>query len=105
MLLKYSETTGTKQAHLGAAVVLFQNQPNPFSAETLVSFVLPDACVVQLRIFDLAGRELLYLKNAYPAGYNFEKLRLDALTASGVLFYELTTPFGVLTKRMMRVGK
>ncbi|MBK8969779.1 MAG: T9SS type A sorting domain-containing protein [Lewinellaceae bacterium] len=81
-----------------------QNRPNPFSAETTIGFVLPAACDAQLRIFDATGRLLWEVEKDFPAGGSSETLQLDGLTASGVLYYELTTPYGTLRKRMVRVG-
>jgi hypothetical protein len=38
------------------AIVLHQNQPNPFSASTSIAFELPGAAPVGLRIYDARGR-------------------------------------------------
>ncbi len=101
--LHYGLYTGTTDLD-GARYFLLQNQPNPFANETAIGFVLPEGCPAQLRVFDATGRLLWQQDGDYPAGPSVEKLRLDGLTASGVLFYELTTPYGTLTKRMVRVG-
>lgn len=77
---------------------LLPNRPNPFSAETTIGFVLPQACEAQLRIFDATGRLLMERKGQYPAGRSEERLYLEG--AAGLLWYELTTPFGTLTKTM-----
>ncbi|MBK8965967.1 MAG: T9SS type A sorting domain-containing protein [Lewinellaceae bacterium] len=103
MELNYSPYTSTLNPG-GNQYLLLQNQPNPFTAETAIGFVLPGACAAQLRVFDATGRLLWQRDGEYPVGYSAETLRLDGLAASGVLFYELTTPFGTLTKRMVRVG-
>ncbi len=78
---------------------LLQNRPNPFSDETVISFVLPEACDAQLRVLDLTGRELLRIRGNYAAGYNEERVQVQA---SGVLVYELSTPFGVMTRKMIK---
>ena len=87
-----------------AGVQLLQNRPNPFSERTTIGFILPKACEAQLRVFDVNGRELLRIDRAYPAGYSEEAIRLDG-TAAGLLYYELTTPDGTLTKKMMILGE
>ncbi|MCB9329947.1 MAG: choice-of-anchor D domain-containing protein [Lewinellaceae bacterium] len=102
--LNYSPFTNTQNPD-GHTYLLLQNQPNPFTGETAIGFVLPGACNAQLRVFDATGRLLWQHNGDYPAGYSVEKLRLDGLAASGVLFYELTTPYGMLTKRMVRVAR
>ncbi len=86
-----------------SGALLLQSRPNPFSDHTTIGFLLPDACDAQLRVFDVSGRELLRIDKSYPAGYHEEIIRLDG--AAGVLYYELTTPFGTVSKKMVRVEK
>lgn len=93
-----------------AAFALDQNFPNPFEDCTTIGFSLPsgsgpDFYPVQLRVFDGAGRELLYRSGAYPAGNWAEQLCLDEVSGTGVLYYQLTTPLGMQTRRMVFVGK
>ncbi|MCC6462567.1 MAG: hypothetical protein IT260_19015, partial [Saprospiraceae bacterium] len=53
----------------------------------------------QLRVLDATGR-LVYARQAwYPAGKQEEVF--DWNGASGVFYYELTTPFGSLTRKMV----
>lgn len=94
-----AQTTTTINPATAAGVQLLQNRPNPFSEVTTIGFVLPQACDAQLRVFDATGHELLRLNKTYPAGYSEEAVRLDAV---GILYYELNTPFGSLTRRMIR---
>ncbi|MFN0014370.1 MAG: T9SS type A sorting domain-containing protein, partial [Saprospiraceae bacterium] len=82
---------------------LLSNRPNPFSDRTTIAFILPEACNARLRIFDLSGRELWRSDKAYPAGYHEEVVNLNELDSTGLLFYELTTPQGKQTRKMMAV--
>lgn len=86
-----------------ATVDLLTNRPNPFNDRTTIAFILPEACDAQLRIFDLSGRELWRSDKTYPAGYHEEVILLNELNATGMLFYELTTPQGKQTRKMMAV--
>ncbi len=80
--------------------VLFQNQPNPFTASTDITFELPEEGFVNLRIFDATGK-LLYLEDAtYPSGKNQLTLSQNQL-APGLLYYELQTPWGTQAKKML----
>lgn len=101
--LVFSELTGTGNPAGAAGVQLLQNRPNPFTGTTAIAFVLPESCEAQLRIFDVSGKMLAEKKAQYPAGRNEEIFHLQG--ASGVLWYELTTPFGVLTKKMAATQK
>jgi hypothetical protein len=82
-----------------AGLQLLQNRPNPFNGETTIGFVLPENCEAQLRVFDVSGRVLFSQKKNYAAGRQEETLEL--VGANGVLWYELVTPFGILTKKMV----
>jgi hypothetical protein len=97
--LTFSELSGTANPAGAAGVQLLQNRPNPFNGQTSIGFVLPEACEAQLRIFDVSGRLLAERKGQYPAGKNEELF--EASGATGVLYYELTTPFGVATRKMV----
>lgn len=82
---------------------LLQNRPNPFKDITTIGFVLPEACEAQLRVFDVHGRLVLTQKGTFAAGYNEQQIQ-PGDSGNGVLYYELTTPFGVLSKKMASLG-
>lgn len=84
-------------------LALYQNQPNPFKGKTTIGFELPENSVVQLQIFDVAGKQLQLIEGDYQKGYNAIELTNANLKASGVLYYQLHTQFGSLTKKMMVV--
>lgn len=70
---------------------LYQNTPNPFQSETLISFNLPEDAAVHLTVTDAAGRVLIVLRGDYAAGYNTINLTKRQLQgATGVLNYTLT---------------
>ncbi|MCW5920761.1 MAG: lamin tail domain-containing protein [Saprospiraceae bacterium] len=97
--LNFLASTGTGDPSAASGVRLLQNRPNPFSGGTAIGFVLPESCEAQLRIIDVSGKMLAERKAQYPAGRNEETFDLEG--ASGVLWYELVTPFGILTKKMV----
>ncbi len=79
-----------------------QNYPNPFNPTTKIKFGLPAQSVVDLRIYDILGREVRTLVNnkALKAGtysYNFDASAL----ASGTYIYRLTTENNVVSKKML----
>ena len=101
--LTFTESTGTGAVTAANGVQLFQNRPNPFKGATAIGFVLPEACTAQLRVFDASGRMLAERKAEYPAGK--QEVLFELNTAAGVLYYELTTPFGVLSRKMVAAEK
>lgn len=51
-------STGVADAPIFGRPQLLGNQPNPFGAQTTLSFVMPRAAQVNLEVFDLAGRRV-----------------------------------------------
>jgi photosystem II stability/assembly factor-like uncharacterized protein len=78
-----------------------QNYPNPFNPSTIISFTLPEQTDVELRIYDVLGKEVATLVNeSKPAGsYEVEWNASDL--PSGVYIYQLRTGTSVQMKKMM----
>ena len=100
VLLRFDASTAVGNPQAAAQVQLFQNWPNPFVSNTSIGFVLPEACEARLRILDAAGRVVAERNKQYPAGRHEEAFGLSA--TPGILYYELTTPLGVQTKKMVK---
>jgi len=82
---------------------LEQNYPNPFNPSTVISYELPAASEVSLKIYDVLGRETQTLVNArqdagrYSASFNATNL------SSGIYFYRLQASAFSETRKMMLV--
>lgn len=88
------------------ALVLGQNQPNPFNPATTIRFSIPAAARVTLRIHDVAGRLVRTLSDAErPAGeYDVTWDGRDdrgAGVAAGVYFYRLAAGGESQTRKMI----
>jgi hypothetical protein len=88
---------------------LEQNFPNPFNPSTTISFTLPEAAHVTLKVFDLLGREVATLVNeARNAGKHSVTFSTDAHhhpagLSSGLYFYRLQAGSWSSTKKMALV--
>jgi hypothetical protein len=70
---------------------LSQNYPNPFNPSTTISFQLPEAGHVTLKVFDILGREITTLVNKVKdAGYYTVQFDGSNLV-SGVYIYTIST--------------
>lgn len=79
---------------------LHQNYPNPFNPTTNISFTLSQPSVVNVRMFDITGKEVAELVHEYlPAGMHGRTFSADHL-ASGVYFYRLTAGNASQTRKM-----
>jgi len=85
---------------------LKQNYPNPFNPTTTIEYSIPNtgsllSTIVQLRIFDVLGREVTKLvgKQQKPGNY---KVTFDAsILTSGIYYYQLKADQFVDTKKMI----
>ncbi|MFT6333642.1 MAG: hypothetical protein ACJATI_000370 [Halioglobus sp.] len=84
-----------------AATELFQNEPNPFKGQTVVSFNLVDAAQATLTVFDVTGKVVTNENIAGVRGYNSVTLNANQLGTSGVLYYTLESGEFTATKKMI----
>ena len=92
-----------KEEALPTSFRLDQNYPNPFNPSTVISYQLPVAGHVSLKVFDLLGREVVTLVDEYEnAGtYNSQFSIIHSQLTSGVYFYRLQAGKFVQTKKMI----
>jgi len=84
-----------------ATTELFQNEPNPFRGQTVVSFNLAEAAQATLTVSDVTGRVILKNNIAGVRGYNNVTLSANELGTSGVLYYTLESGEFTATKKMI----
>ncbi|MBZ0179606.1 MAG: T9SS type A sorting domain-containing protein [Melioribacteraceae bacterium] len=68
---------------------LSQNYPNPFNPSTIISYQIPANCYVNLKVFDLLGREIVTLVKGYQRSGSYEIVFNASLLSSGVYIYRL----------------
>ena len=86
---------------------LYQNRPNPFRNQTIISFNLPKSTEGTIAIYDINGQLLKSYYGKYAQGYNEVAVDLSEIhTQTGVLYYHLTTPITKrLSKKMVLIRK
>lgn len=87
---------------------LLQNFPNPFNPATKIKFDIPFAGnvymrSVQLKIFDILGKEITVLVNQQLQPGSYEVEWNASNNSSGVYFYKLTSGNFTNTKKMLLV--
>jgi len=84
---------------------LNQNYPNPFNPTTSISYSLPKSGLVQLKIYDMLGREVAALVNKVQSTGNykveFNSSSVNRRITSGIYFYRLQSGEFVETKKLI----
>ncbi len=70
---------------------LEQNYPNPFNPATTISYTLPIAGNVTLKVFDITGKEVRMLDNGYKAAGKYSVTFNASDLASGMYIYKIQT--------------
>ncbi len=80
---------------------LYQNYPNPFNPSTTINYTLAQSGFVQLKVYDLLGREVAVLVNEDKQIGNY-KVEFDAAyLSSGVYFYRMQSGDFFETKKLI----
>ena len=91
-----------------AKVELSKNFPNPFNSSTVISYALPMDNVVNLKVFDLMGREVKTLVNGFQTEGG-KSVRWDAANNQGIpvsvglYFYSIESGEFMETKKMILI--
>jgi hypothetical protein len=70
---------------------LSQNYPNPFNPSTSIRFTIPSDGLVQLKVYDILGKEVATLVNEYKHNGDYE-IKFDARNlSSGIYIYKINS--------------
>ncbi|NWF90605.1 MAG: T9SS type A sorting domain-containing protein, partial [Ignavibacteriaceae bacterium] len=103
---KINPTDLMNQQMIPSAFNLFQNYPNPFNPSTRISYSLPQASYVKIKIYDLLGVEVkTLLESEQSAGlYNIQwngENNFGSKVSSGTYIYRLEAGNFVQSKKMV----
>jgi len=79
------------------------NYPNPFNARTIITYEIPKRDWIELKVFDVSGKQVAVLVNSYqnPGAY---RLNFDAkYLHSGIYLYKLVCGEYVKTRKMLLI--
>ncbi len=91
------------QRELPTNYSLSQNFPNPFNPETRINYELPNSGYVQIKVYDMLGREVAQLVNKeqnagyYSVSFNTQSIGLS----SGIYIYRIHAGDFFQTKKMI----
>lgn len=94
-------TSTEEHGSIPNSIKLDQNYPNPFNPTTQISFTLPQAQEVTLKVYDMLGREVATLVNRENFSGGQNSVQFDASNlSSGIYIYSLQAGDVSLTKKM-----
>jgi uncharacterized repeat protein (TIGR01451 family) len=105
-----SVVTGVRLEEAPSSYALFQNFPNPFNASTHIRYSVgavsgqqAAASIVEMKVYDLLGREVAVLVDGPQAAGTYDVQFDGNRLASGVYFYRLRAGAFVQTQKMVLV--
>ena len=80
---------------------LAQNYPNPFNPSTVISYSIPKASNVTLKVYDVLGNEVATLVNQFQNANSYKVNFNAASLASGVYIYKIEAGNFTMSKKML----
>ena len=97
--VKLNETTDG----LPSEFTLSQNYPNPFNPTTTINYGISKLTFVELKVYDIIGREVATLINEEQDSGYYEIIFNASQLSSGIYFYQLKAGSFVETKKMILI--
>jgi len=94
-------TVEDKNNSIPIAYSLAQNYPDPFNPTTTINFSVPKTSLVNLKVYDLLGREVTTLVNENKSIGNYSVRFNAGKLVSGVYFYRMQAGDFVQTKKLI----
>lgn len=88
-------------AEIPSEFKLYQNYPNPFNPVTNINFDVPKAGLVQIRVYDILGKEVEVLADEFLQPGKYKATFNAGKFASGIYFYRINTSSFTDIKRMI----
>ncbi len=103
LALKYDILAAVEEDKIVNEFELYQNYPNPFNPTTQISFSLPEKAFVQLKIFDVLGKEVATLINTEMSPGKHEIEFNGSSLSSGIYLYQIKAGIYNQVRKMLLV--
>lgn len=80
---------------------LQQNHPNPVNGLTTIEYTLPKSTSIVLKFMNTNGQLLKTIQGVGEAGKNQIQIDTKTLSATGVIYYQLSSDLGTATRKMI----
>jgi len=92
-----------ERSNIDEGMVLYQNNPNPWSDQTEITFFISDDSDITFNVFDVNGRLIHYKNIEAEEGLNTIMLDRNDISGYGVMYYELVNEDQRLIKKMILI--
>ncbi|MEI6435594.1 MAG: metallophosphoesterase [Bacteroidota bacterium] len=105
--IRSTVTGGEEKNEIAGTFQLEQNYPNPFTSETGIRYTIPAAANVQIKVFDLPGREIMTVVDQYqqPGTYTVSLNSAKLSSNGGIYYYRMIVGNYSKTMKMICVRK
>jgi glucose/arabinose dehydrogenase len=88
-LIESTATDAAEDMNIPAEYKLYKNYPNPFNPSTRIKFSIPESNLVQIKVYDMLGRETaIVINREFQAGIHEVDFTAEGLS-SGLYIYKL----------------
>ncbi|MBE2281559.1 MAG: T9SS type A sorting domain-containing protein [Ignavibacteriaceae bacterium] len=84
---------------------LIQNYPNPFNGSTMIKFTVNKSNFVQIKVFDVLGREVETLVTEVLSAGTYSKTFVPKYLSSGIYFYQFSINGNIIKTHKMVYNK
>lgn len=101
LLIEGDTPTTVGNTELPNNYYLSEAYPNPFNPSTRINYVLPTNNFVQIKVYDILGREVRTLVNEYKSKGNYEITFTANNLVSGIYFIRMQSSAFVSTRKII----
>ncbi|MFC1508713.1 T9SS type A sorting domain-containing protein, partial [Candidatus Omnitrophota bacterium] len=90
-LFEAFEQTGVEENNVSRSFTLMQNSPNPFNPVTAIQFTLPDAGIVRIDVYNMAGQKVYTIADEFMSAGSHSVMWNAQGFSAGVYFCTVQT--------------
>jgi subtilisin-like proprotein convertase family protein len=103
VIFRSKNSINIEETEIPASFNLSQNYPNPFNSTTRINYSIPKNSNVEMKIYDMLGREVRTLVNEHQNAGNYVVMFNAGELASGMYFFKLKTDDFSNVKKMILI--
>ncbi len=103
ILMQLKSSVSVNEQNIPVKYELLQNYPNPFNPTTKIRFNIKDTRFVELKVYDILGKEVAVLINEKLKPGEYDAIFNGGHLSAGVYFYKLTAGNFSEVKKMVLI--